>query len=304
MYSFSLSDGQSWGIRSTEDTRGWADMFARLLALEALRGHPENVIRLERLPRAAGTENDRLGMPPQGCLGEGWRVGLFPFLELWCHPFVRDIVCRLHATADPRRIKQQMRHALLPLYESTVCRGGLPLHTALVERYGRGVLLVGRSGVGKSTACRRLPPGWKVLGDDLALAVRASGGGFSVHPLPTWSVVGTGARERSWDINQAVPLSAIFFLTQAAKDQVSLAGRAVASVILADAAEMIFNSVRASTHAFETSSLKGDIFANAAAMANAVPSYVLRLTLHGRFWEKIDAVLDGQGAQGMDKVMP
>jgi hypothetical protein len=50
--------------------------------------------------------------------------------------------------------------------------------------------------------------------------------------------------------------------------------------------------VNSGSRAFETSPLKGDIFANAAAMVNAVPSYILRLTLGGRYWEKIEEVLE------------
>jgi hypothetical protein len=38
--------------------------------------------------------------------------------------------------------------------------------------------------------------------------------------------------------------------------------------------------------------LGGNAFANAAAMAEAVPTYILRLSLTGRFWEKIEKVLE------------
>ncbi len=149
-----------------------------------------------------------------------------------------------------------MRCALFPVYDLTVRRGGLPLHGALVERDGRGVLLVGRSGVGKSTACRRLPPRWNALGDDLALAVRRPGGGFAVHPLPTWSAVGPDLEKRAWDINRGVHLSAVFFLTQAAEDEILPAGKAMATVVLADAAMKIFESVRVHDQSIEKKLLR------------------------------------------------
>ena len=198
----------------------------------------------------------------------------------------------LHETQDFLQVKEQMRCALFPVYDLTVRRGGLPLHGALVERDGRGVLLVGRSGVGKSTACRRLPPQWNVLGDDLALAVRRPGGGFAAHPLPTWSAVGPDAEKRAWDIKRGIRLSAIFFLTQADEDEVIPAGRAMASVILADAAMTIFRSVRVQEQSLEKKLLGGNAFANAAAMVNSIPSYILRLSLTGRFWEKIEEALE------------
>jgi SynChlorMet cassette protein ScmC len=292
MYPFRLSDGQYWGIEPSGDTREWADEFAFLLGLKPLQGCPDRTIRIRRVPLPSEAGTGRPSSSSQGYPKEGWRGRISHSLEDWRHPAVLDVVFRLHQTESPRRVKEQMRHALLPVYESAVSGGGFPIHCALVEHEGRGLLLVGKSGAGKSTACLRLPPGWNALADDMVLSLRAPGGGFRVHPLPTWSAVEPGSRTRSWDIGQNVPLSAIFFLSQAADDAVIPAGRAMASVILAEAAMTIFNSVNSGSRAFETSPLKGDIFANAAAMVNAVPSYILRLTLGGRFWEKLEEALE------------
>jgi len=291
MYGFRLADSQTWGIQPGKDTGEWADEFARLLGLGPLQGLPDETIRLERLQPLSGQEDGGC-RAPHGCAGEGWQVRTSPFIELWRQPFLREIICGLHDTQDFLQVKEQMRCALFPVYDLTLRRGGLPLHCALVEQGGRGVLLVGRSGVGKSTACRRLPPRWDVLGDDLALAVRRSGGGFAVHPLPTWSAVGEASGEKTWDIQRGVCLSAVFFLTQAAEDEILPAGKAMATVILADAAMTIFQSVRMKERSVERKLLGGSAFANAAAIANTVPSYILRLSLTGRFWEKIEAVLE------------
>ncbi len=291
MYGFRLSDGQCWEIRPGERTGGWADEFARLLGIEPSQGPADKTIRLERFPHSSGTGDDCV-QAPHGCGGEGWQVRRSPFLEIWRHRAVPQIVCGLHETADVLHVREQMRCALFPVYDLTVRRGGLPLHGALVERDGRGVLLVGKSGVGKSTACRRLPPQWNALGDDLALAVRRPGGGFAVHPLPTWSAVGPDAEKRAWDIKRGVHLSAVFFLTQAPEDEILPAGKAVATVVLADAAMKIFDSVRVREQTIEKTLIGGNVFANAAAMAKSVPTYILRLSLTGRFWEKIEDVLE------------
>jgi SynChlorMet cassette protein ScmC len=292
MYPFRLSDGQCWGIEPSGDTREWADELAFLLGLKPLQGCPDRTIRIRRVPPPSEAGAGRPSSSSLGYPREGWRGRISHSFEDWRHPAVRDVVFRLHQTESPRRVKEQMRHALLPVYESAVSGGGFPIHCALVEHEGRGLLLVGKSGAGKSTACLRLPPGWNALADDMALALRAPGGGFRVHPLPTWSAVEPGTRARSWAIGRNVPLTAIFFLSQAVEDAVIPAGRAMASVILAEAALTIFNSVNSDSRAFETLPLKGDIFANAAAMVNAVPSCILRLTLEGRFWEKIEEVLE------------
>ncbi len=296
MHEFRLSDDQYWGIESANNAGEWADELARLLGLEPLQGCPDRIIRLERLTMATGGENGCRWLPQSGYPGHEWRVRILRSLQYWCHPAVPDVIFRLHQTTDPRQVKQQMRHVLFPVYEAAICRGGLPLHAALVEHNGRGFLLVGRSGVGKSTACRRLPPDWNVLGDDLALAVRTSNGGFRVHPLPTWSAVRIGSNEQEWNIKQSVCLAAIFFLVQAAEDIVTPAGKAMATVILNDAAMTIFHALQAGPGLHEKSPLFGNVFSNAAAMVQSVPSYVLRLSLTGRFWEKIEGV-PGQVAE-------
>lgn len=291
MRGFRLLDSQSWGIRPGNGTGAWADAFAGLLGFGPLEGLPDNTIRLERIPPESVT-GDGCPRAPHGCDGAGWHVRRSPFLEVWRCPSVREVVCGLHETADFLHVREQMRCTLFPVYDLTVRRGGLPLHGALVEHDGRGVLMVGRSGVGKSTACRRLPEGWNPLCDDLSLAVRVPGGGFAVHPLPTWSAVGANLEKRAWDVKRSIRLAAIFFLTQAAADEILPAGKAMATVILADAAMMIFESVRVREQSLEKKLLGGNVVANAAAMARSVPTYVLRLSLTGRFWEKIEEVLE------------
>jgi len=291
VYELCLSDDQYWGIESDRYTREWADELGFLLGLETLRGRPDRTIYLERLPTSTSRGKGCPRITSYGYPGEEWRVRILRSLQYWSHPAVSGVVFRLHETTEPRQVSQQMRHVLFPVYETTICKGGLPLHAALVEHDGRGVLFVGRSGVGKTTACRRLPPDWNVLGDDLALAVRTSSGRFRVHPLPTWSAVRIGSSAETWDIKQSVCLEAIFFLVQAAEDEITPAGKAMATVILSDAAMTIFHSLQAGPGLQERSPLFGNVFSNAAAMANAVPVYILRLSLQGRFWEKIEDVL-------------
>ena len=196
MYGLRLSDGHCWGIRSGEETAAVGRRTrppARARTIAGPCGQDDPPGEVSAVVQARVTVARR---PRTGATGQGWQVRRSPFLEIWRHRAVREIVCGLHETADFLQVREQMRCALFPVYDLTVRRGGLPLHGALVEHDGRGVLLVGRSGVGKSTACRRLPPRWNALGDDLALAVRRPGGGFAVHPLPTWSAVGPDLEKR------------------------------------------------------------------------------------------------------------
>ncbi|HNU86032.1 MAG: SynChlorMet cassette protein ScmC [Pseudomonadota bacterium] len=292
LYELRLADDQSWVIEPTGDTGEWVDEVARLLRLKPSSESGVRTIHVERLPYGDGDgEREHARLPRCGHPDAEGCISRAKPLELRRHPLIPGVVCRLRKDRESHQVKQQMRYALRPVYEETIRRGGLPLHAALVERDGQGVLLVGRSGVGKSTACRRLPQPWNALGDDLALAVRTGEGRYAVHPFPTWSAVQVGSGERTWDVNRSVSLSAIFLLTQGAEDAVEGVGTGVAAVALNDAAVTILYTVHACSGSGSTSLLR-DVFSNAAAMARCVPVYILRLSLTGRFWEKIEEALE------------
>ncbi|OPY92999.1 MAG: hypothetical protein A4E73_00568 [Syntrophaceae bacterium PtaU1.Bin231] len=192
---------------------------------------------------------------------------------------------------DRESILYQMRFALYPLYEKTVLHGGLPLHAALLEHEGRGILLAGRSEVGKSTACRRVPMPWEPIGDDMALVVRDASGRYHAHALPTWSVLRSGQQDRTWNVGRSVPVAGIFFLMQSGIDEAVYPGGGAASVMLDSASMMVFRSVNSLTDPVDGSPLRRNVYSNAASMVSSVPCFILRLSLEGRFWEKIEEVL-------------
>ncbi len=83
----------------------------------------------------------------------------------------RTAVVRRHGD-DPTGLVTTLRTALsarLPL------EGGLLVHAAALERRGRGFVLFGPSGIGKSTLAERSP--WRVLADELAAVLPRPGGG-------------------------------------------------------------------------------------------------------------------------------
>jgi HprK-related kinase A len=81
------------------------------------------------------------------------------------------------------------RTMAIPLFEwgmnycvSASCTDYLILHSAVVERDGRAVLLAGPSGSGKSTLCAALViEGWRLLSDEMALIHLRD---LRVHPFP------------------------------------------------------------------------------------------------------------------------
>jgi hypothetical protein len=100
----------------------------------------------------------------------------------------------------------------------------LELHACGLVAGGRGVLLCGSSGAGKTTAARlwgRLRRGTLVLSDD-RIVVRALGRGFRVHGTP-WHGSGRYALDAS------CPLAAVFFIRHAPASEAVRLDRAAAA---------------------------------------------------------------------------
>ena len=92
-------------------------------------------------------------------------------------------------------------------------REGCFLHSGGVVLNGRGFLVVGRSGAGKSTAMRLLNGHAEVLCDDRNIVRRETGGGFRVYG--TWS-----HGEVPIVSSTQAPLAAILFLRQSTENRI------------------------------------------------------------------------------------
>lgn len=102
--------------------------------------------------------------------------------------------------------------------------GALELHACGLALRGRGVLLCGASGAGKTTSARlwkRRRPGTEVLSDD-RIVVTAEGRGFRAHGTP-WHGSGRYALPASR------PLAAVFFLRHAGTSLARRLDRAAAA---------------------------------------------------------------------------
>jgi SynChlorMet cassette protein ScmC len=181
--------------------------------------------------------------------------------------------------------------------EQVQSRGGFLIHSALaqVPISGAGVLLGGRSGVGKSTASRRLAPPWRSLCDDATLIVRAANGNYWAHPWPTWSRVYAQQYADRWDVQTPVPLQAAFILEQGPVDRVHPAAPAEAVTLLMEL------SRQASRHLWTANGHKTGLdrirasnrqrFDNVCALVAARPVFLLDATLEGSFWVEIERAL-------------
>lgn len=174
---------------------------------------------------------------------------------------------------------------------------GMLLHGALAENNDKGVVLAGLSGVGKSTASRRLPPPWKSVCDETCLVVRDESGRYWAHPWPTWSRFFRNGQGGSWDVQQAVPLETIFFLRQSPQDRVEEVNVSQAASLLMESTQQKSKIMIIDLHDDDVQVIYAEQFAASEVLARAVPAYMLYVSLNGTFWKELEKVLLAETSQ-------
>ena len=167
----------------------------------------------------------------------------------------------------------------------------MPFHAALVQHSGVGILLAASGNTGKSTCCRRLRSPWQTLCDDEALIVRDDQQRYMAHPFPTWSNYLWRRSRQTWNVEKHVPLLAIFFLEQGEADAVYTMGGGQAAVSVTQSALQAYPPNWRELDVYERRAFRKKLFENACELVKSVPTYKLRVSLTGRFWDEIEAVL-------------
>ncbi len=282
-----------WAFEADGAAAGWLAEFASAMGLSPGEGRADRHVQIELMSRKPGEFfGPVVRRYAQAPTAGAWRIREYADQVLFEHPEIREILCEVALDVNGQARSRQMRRALMPVYLEALKRVGLPLHGALVEIGGSGVILAGRSGEGKSTACRRLPHPWRVRGDDLCLVVRGGDGNYRAHPLPTWSSIRKGCESGRCRSEASVPLAAVFFLAQSPGDECLELKKSAAAISLAGSAIEVFRSIDFGFPNGEDASVKKALYHNAAAAALAIPAYRLRLSLTGLFWEKIEGALE------------
>ncbi|MBU0490717.1 MAG: SynChlorMet cassette protein ScmC [Chloroflexi bacterium] len=197
---------------------------------------------------------------------------------------------------------QQLTRLSACIAREMLPRSGVLLHSGLAQAprhsSGAGILLAGRSGVGKSTASRRLVPPWRALADDVTLVVRDeaphAGGTYWAHSWPTWSRFfgeEKGDGSDTWDVQEAVPLRAIFVLEQGEEDRVEPLGPGHTLALLTELAQQTSTHFLRGLPLDEVAAFNLQRFENLCALVRAVPAYLLHVSLAGAFWEEMERVL-------------
>ncbi|MCP5052175.1 MAG: SynChlorMet cassette protein ScmC [bacterium] len=197
--------------------------------------------------------------------------------------------------------------AALAIARENQFHGGILLHGALAkfpstpsgqkkERGAdEGVILAGPSAVGKTTASSRLPSSWCSLSDDTTLVVKDSAGRYWAHPWPTWSrfyetdgIPGPGG---SWDVQEALPLRAIFFLSQSSENKSEPIGTTPAAALLMGLVRQVSGLMTRFLQVEEARSLFLEQLTAVESIVRTIPAYTLHFSLAGKFWEEMERVL-------------
>jgi len=218
-------------------------------------------------------------------------------------PIEDDGVCVLRSFAHSDGLYVQLMQLSSILARSAQTRGGVLLHGALAEKDGIGVILAAPGGTGKTTASGRLPAPWRSLCDDATLVVRDAQGNYRAHPWPTWSRFlgegsgGTGSGG-TWNVQRAVPLKGVYFLSRALEDHVDSVGPGHALSLLVECAKQASQLMGRGLGKEATRVLHLERFDNLCALARAVPTHVLHISLTGAFWEEIEQTLEANHREG------
>jgi SynChlorMet cassette protein ScmC len=295
-YYLTLADSFALRFSGSPDTEEWLGKFAAILGLGRADRETVGHIRFFRASldkcmlrtlSACSGPSSTPALP-----AHSWQTTNFGLMKIWQHPGIDHLCCELESPETDRTLSiMTMAASLHAVYHLMRGRGGFPVHAALIERDGMGVLLMGRSGAGKSTCCNRLPASWHALGDDQALVLPMHAGAYLAHPLPTWSKLIFQGSTKTWNVQSPVPLAAVMALDQAEKDEIFPMAQSRAALRIAHSASHVslLGLAEPREHA---ASIRKAIFDNAVRMAKAVPAFILNCSPHGRFWQKIEEALE------------
>ncbi len=208
--------------------------------------------------------------------------------------------CVVPPPSNNARLALGMSLIALAIAQAELTRGGLLIHGALAkapENIGGGIILAGPAEVGKTTASNRLPSPWQSLSDDTTFVGRDKNGNFFAHPWPTWSRFFNpaknkeGFQQENWEVQNGIPLRAIYFLKQAEQDQVQPLSFAQALTYLLETVKLVSSPLRSDLPIDQIRNIHEQQFAAAEDLLLSIPAYGLHLSLTGNFWKNIEETL-------------
>lgn len=285
-YNLQLSSGDVWFLCGNNGLTPWLDKFASIMELSQSisNGYPKLIFS----PLSQGEAGEIFHSNAEN---KEWTCHDEKIVRIWKNPSVPDVICEVRNDINHEIDILNMGISLKPIYQKAQDKGGLPLHAALAELNGNGILIAASGGTGKSTCSRRLPDHWKALCDDETLIVLDSQKHYQAHPFPSWSNYLWKSSETTWNVQHSVPLSAIFFLEQAEADEVVPVTEGQAAILINESANQVCRKFSRNLKGEDKRMLTQQIFNNACEMAKKIPAFILRAGLHGKFWEDMEEAI-------------
>jgi len=285
-----MANGKSWALAASPKAKPWLEKLASIMELSTGESVGKSKLTFVRdysrsIARTSGAiENEKAS-------GDSWRVDSIGPLSMLYRPGDSNIICDLGVEGKEDLEYNKMWQALHPFYLHAVASGGLPLHAALMEREGKSYAIAAPGGTGKSTCYRRIPPPWHAICDDEVLVVRDPAGTYQAHPLPTWKEYIYYHSNRTWNVQYHKPLNGIFFLVQSENDGVEPIGRGKATTFIYRSASQVFYKSWLTMNPDSRPAVRVQTFENACQMAKTIPSFLLKASLTGHFWEKMEEAI-------------
>lgn len=293
IYNIRLTGGNEWNILSSDSADQWVDNLANIMELKpsSINSFPK-LIFIKGEPLNDFNDIKRYIDPNiiNDIPSSGWNIHRLRTIRLWFHPDVADVICELGNENEYEREILMMWESSYIFHKQVQRKGGLPIHGALIERDGKGILLAAPGGTGKSTCCRRIPSEWHVLGDDEAIVIPDENGNYIAHPFPTWSEYYWKRSKPTWKVENGVKLSAMFFLEQSSNDLAIPLGRGESAVFINQASTQVLSRSWINISKEERNLFKRNLFIIASKLSSSVASYKLLVSLHGKFWEEMQLV--------------
>jgi SynChlorMet cassette protein ScmC len=287
-YKLSLSDNITWSFKATETISPWLEKFADIMQLDET---DEETFDRNLLFLALKHDNSLSAISKVGNWNH-YKQGVV--YKIWSHDNHPEnfIELNLDYINHPEIKFVNMWSSLKPLYRYYVVKNeGGPIHAALAEFNGKGILIAAQGGTGKSTCSIRLPSYWKPLSDDMALIVKDNENNYRAHPMPTWSDHLWKRRKSKFNASYSVPLKAVFFLEQSDKDDIIPINSTTGAQRIFESCKQVWDSYWKKVSREEEKHMVNKVFNNAFDLAVKTPCYKLKATLNGKFWELIEALL-------------
>jgi len=286
-----LANNQQYIICSTHGCIKWLEKLSTIIPLKNCESNicPSIIIYRQSTNNFKDSIKEIIGNSDLPL--KNWDIINFRHSYLLKHKLVPFVIYDIGEDIKNNLEYKKMEYFLYTIYKDIITIGGIPVHAGLIQKKNKAVLIGGSSGAGKSTCCQRVLNYWESLCDDLSI-INLNNNEYIAHPLPTWSNYYTYENPKfTWNVGLSFPLIAIFFIEQSNTDKILPVKKGEAAFIITRLAMQVYEKFLSCLDINEQYAERKKIFENAWEIASKVPCYILRCSLHGKFWEEIEKVI-------------